>query len=53
MDADFVTGSLVRESFARPGKLFTAHQSLMVRTVGQIRSGRLLEAKRNLIKILR
>ena len=33
-DADFADGSLQRVSFARPGKLFTAHQSLLSARVG-------------------
>src|SRR6266571_4068137 len=31
---DFVSGGLLVASFARPGKLFTAHAALMVRSVG-------------------
>jgi mRNA interferase MazF len=31
---DFASGSLLVSSFARPGKLFTAHAGLMVRSVG-------------------
>jgi mRNA interferase MazF len=34
--ADFASGSLQRDSFARPGKLFTAHASLMVGNAGQL-----------------
>ena len=35
MDApDFTSGGLLVASFARPGKLFTAHAGLMVRSVG-------------------
>lgn len=33
-DTDFREGSLFRESFARPGKLFTANESLMLGSVG-------------------
>lgn len=33
-DADFATGGLRLVSYARPGKLFTAHESLFVRSVG-------------------
>ena len=29
-DSDFEVGSLQRESYARPGKLFTANSSLMI-----------------------
>jgi mRNA interferase MazF len=32
--ADFTSGGLLVSSFARPGKLFTAHAGLMVRSVG-------------------
>jgi mRNA interferase MazF len=32
--ADFASGGLLVASFARPGKLFTAHAGLMVRSVG-------------------
>jgi mRNA interferase MazF len=35
-DADFQAGSLRTTSFARPGKLFTANNSLMVRQVGNL-----------------
>jgi mRNA interferase MazF len=31
---DFASGSLLVASFARPGKLFTAHSGLMIRSVG-------------------
>lgn len=36
--ADFATGGLQVASFARPGKLFTAHAGLMVRSVGVLTS---------------
>ena len=32
----FATGGLGRESFARPGKLFTASQALFVKSVGSL-----------------
>ena len=32
----FASGGLGRESFARPGKLFTASQSLFVKTAGKL-----------------
>jgi mRNA interferase MazF len=35
---DFATGSLHVASYARPGKLFTAHRRLMVTPVGQIKT---------------
>lgn len=36
VDADFATGSLLIASYARPGKLFTANDGLMVRSVGRL-----------------
>ncbi len=35
-DADFREGGLRRESFVRPGKLFTASSALVVATVGRL-----------------
>ena len=35
-DKDFVRGSLKLTSYARPGKLFTANRSLIIRQVGQL-----------------
>lgn len=35
---DFASGGLLITSFARPGKLFTAHAGLMVRSVGVLTS---------------
>jgi len=34
----FATGGLMRDSFARPGKLFTANEGIVVRSVGQLSS---------------
>lgn len=36
LDPDFVAGGLRVASFVRPGKLFTAHRSLLIRSVGQL-----------------
>jgi mRNA interferase MazF len=36
--ADFASGGLLVASFARPGKLFTAHAGLLVRSVGRLNS---------------
>jgi mRNA interferase MazF len=35
---DFTSGGLLVASFARPGKLFTAHAGLMIRSVGVLNS---------------
>jgi mRNA interferase MazF len=37
-DSDFANGGLLVASFARPGKLFTAHSGLVVRSVGTLES---------------
>ena len=39
-DADFGSGSLQRTSYARPGKLFTAHTSLVAGQVGELQPGK-------------
>jgi mRNA interferase MazF len=36
-DSDFMTGRLHLQSFARPGKLFTANRQLMVGSVGTLK----------------
>ncbi len=36
-DEDFVSGSLHLTSYARPGKIFTANQSLMVTQIGKLK----------------
>lgn len=50
---DFTAGGLLVASFARPGKLFTANNSLMVRSVGKLNGQalqRLLDAVVNLLR---
>jgi mRNA interferase MazF len=45
--SDFASGGLLVQSVARPGKLFTAHAGLLVRSVGTLTPvafGRLLSA---------
>lgn len=37
-DPDFATGSLQLDSYARPGKLFTAHQGLLAAEVGKLKT---------------
>ena len=46
-DSSFATGSLRSESYARPGKLFTASRDLMVAHVGSLR----LEARAQIIEV--
>jgi len=52
-DQDFSGGGLMRTSYARPGKLFTAHISLMAGVAGTLtaaKAGVLIDA---IIKLLR
>lgn len=39
--ADFQSGSLHRISYARPGKLFTAHESIFARDAGALTTARM------------
>jgi mRNA interferase MazF len=36
-DSDFLSGGLKQSSYARPGKLFTANEQLIARSVGRLR----------------
>ncbi len=48
----FASGGLGRESFARPGKLFTASETLFVRTVGQLTSPSYRELLARVVSVL-
>jgi mRNA interferase MazF len=48
----FASGGLGRESFARPGKLFTASVTLFVRTVGQLTSAAHRELVGRVVSVL-
>jgi len=50
---DFATGALRVVSYARPGKLFTAHQRLMVNRVGQLKPQRVQDIIDAIAHILR
>jgi mRNA interferase MazF len=52
-DEDFRMGSLQVESYARPGKLFTANQSLLVAQAGELKEEafrRIITAVMNLLQ---
>ncbi len=53
VDDDFASGSLRVTSYARPGKLFTAHQQLMVTRVGQLKLQAAQQIVDTLVDILR
>lgn len=50
---DFVEGTLQRLSYARPGKLFTAHYSILVREVGKLTAPKSQEVVDGVIALLR
>lgn len=50
---DFSSGSLQRASYARPGKLFTAHQSLFSGVAGSLDSDALDRVRDAVIALLR
>ncbi|MBN1864607.1 MAG: type II toxin-antitoxin system PemK/MazF family toxin [Victivallales bacterium] len=52
-ETDFASGTLMRKSYARPGKLFSANSSLMQRIVGDLRQPRLTAVVDAIINILR
>jgi mRNA interferase MazF len=50
--ADFASGSLHRISYARPGKLFTAHRRLIAQEVGALRLDALERVTNQVMKLL-
>ena len=48
----FASGDLGRESFARPGKLFTASETLFVKTAGQLSGASHRELVRQVVSVL-
>jgi len=51
-DASFAKGSLQVVSYARPGKLFTANRSLIVRQVGMLKDNALKQIVEAVIELL-
>jgi len=50
--ADFASGGLLIASFARPGKLFTAHTALVLRSVGSLTPAALKRVLLAVVQIL-
>ena len=50
---DFASGGLLVASFARPGKLFTAHTALMVRSVGVLTPAAIARVLTAVVAVLR
>ena len=51
-EADFSSGSLQRISYARPGKLFTAHQLLFANSAGTLAMEKLDEVRQAVIALI-
>jgi len=52
-DLDFTSGSLMRPSYARPGKLFSANSSLMQRIAGDLTNSKLSAVVDAVVTIIR
>jgi len=50
--ADFVRGSLRRTSYARQGKLFTAHTSLVTGQIGILAPGKFAEIREAVVQLI-
>jgi mRNA interferase MazF len=50
--SDFTTGGLHVGSFVRPGKLFTAHTALMIRSVGTLEAASITRILSAVVAIL-
>jgi mRNA interferase MazF len=51
-DADFFQDSLRLDSYARPGKLFTAHQSLLAAEAGKLKPEALTQVIHTVVRLL-
>lgn len=52
-NASFATGTLHLVSYARPGKLFTAHQKLFVKEIGVLTTEALKQVAESMIELVR
>ena len=50
--ADFARGSLHLTSYARPGKLFTAHSSLIVNQAGYLQAGKFTAVRDAVVRMI-
>src|SRR4051812_16286852 len=49
---DFARGSLHLDSFVRPGKLFTAHSSLISNRIGELRSAKFVSVRDGVSRLI-
>jgi mRNA interferase MazF len=52
-NSDFISGGLQRVSYARPGKLFTAHETLFSGISGEVLEEKLDAVRKVLIRLLK
>lgn len=52
-ETDFASGSLMRTSYARPGKLFSANSLLMQRITGELKQSKLTAVLDAVVRILK
>jgi mRNA interferase MazF len=52
-EQDFDSGNLAHTSYARPGKLFTAHEDLIDHSVGTVKPDFLKRARQAVVQIIR
>ena len=52
-DSDFASGNLMRTSYARPGKLFSANTSLMQRAAGNLTQAKLMAVVDAVVDLIR
>jgi mRNA interferase MazF len=51
--SDFATGTLDHSSYVRPGKIFTAHESLIAATIGTLSPHMLQTIRRAVIDVIK
>jgi mRNA interferase MazF len=51
-NSDLVNGAFRKDSYARPGKLFTANAAIMSKQIGELKSEKLEEIIRAVISLL-
>ena len=51
-NSDLVSGSFRKDSYARPGKLFTANAAIMSKQIGELKAEKLEEIVRAVISLL-
>ena len=52
-DSDFASGNLMRTSYARPGKLFSANTSLMQRVAGSLTQAKVMAVVDAVVDLIR